>query len=133
MKLAATISPAENDAVASYHLQMPGEDHWFVFGSGKPWTVLPWTTDAEFFYWGQSCDNMHNLLVCCNASYIEAGGKRIVDAQAAFSRCEIIGDQGRLRVACDRAAVVDEEAFLAIFAEWRRNTAATPSVSAHPK
>ncbi len=99
---------------------MAEQEHYIVFGSGKPWTLLAWSSDADFFYWGQSRDRTRSLLICCNASYLAARGKEIIPAQPIFSRCEITGDEGKVHVTSSEGAlVVDKEAFNLISAEYQ--------------
>lgn len=119
-RIAVQSSPALNDSVACYRFEMAEREHCIVFGSGKPWTLFPWSSDAEFFYWGQRRDKTSTLMVCCNASYLVVGGKKIIDARQTFSRCEIVGGDEMVRViSSDEAVVVDKEAFVSISAEYQ--------------
>jgi hypothetical protein len=117
-KLPQISLPAAEDSVACYRFEMAEEEHCVVFGSGKPWTLFSWSSDADFFYWGQSRDKTSALLICCNARYLVMDGKKIIDAQQTFSRCEIVGGEEMVRViSSDEAIVVDKEAFVSISAE----------------
>jgi hypothetical protein len=119
-RLVVTSLPAPADSVACHLLEMAEREHYIVFGSGKPWTLFSWSSDADFFYWGKSRDQTNSLLICCNASYLEAGGRKIIHARQAFSRCEIVGDEGRVRmISSEEAVVVDKEAFTLISAEYQ--------------
>jgi hypothetical protein len=128
--LAAASSAAAEDSGVSYRFKFSEQEHCIVFGSGKPWTLFPWSTDAHFFYWGRSQDKTSSLLVCCDASYLVASGKKIIHAEQTFSRCEIIEDEGKVRViASEEAVVVDKEAFILISAECRDKGGNPPRAS----
>jgi Heparinase II/III-like protein/Heparinase II/III N-terminus len=117
---AGTISPGAEESVAGYRFETAREEHCIVFGSGKPWSLFSWSSDADFFYWGQSRDKTSSLLICCHASYVAANGRKIIYAQQTFSRCEIISDKGEVRViSSDDAVVLDKEAFGSISAEYQ--------------
>ena len=107
-----TASPSTAEGAVCYRFKTATEEHYLVFGQRKPWTLLPWTSDAEFLCWGQSGDNAHRTLICCNASYVEARGRRIISSRRTFLRCEIINVEGKVCViSSDQETVVDNEAF----------------------
>jgi len=93
-------------------LVIAGGQHWFFFGKGKPWTLLNLSSDAEFLYWGQTEDRRRRMLICCKASYVEAGGQKVISSPQSFSRCEITRSPGEAYVvSSDLAFVVNGEAF----------------------
>ncbi len=107
-----TSVPSTGESVACYRLKTAEEEHCFLFGQTKPWTLFPWSSDAEFLYWGQSRDKARRMLICCNASYVEAGGRRIISSLRTVLRCEAISIEGEFRViSSDGETVVDHEAF----------------------
>ena len=83
-----------------------------MFGRGDPWTILPWSSDAEFFYWGQRRDKPHRVLICCNGSYVESNGRQIISSQRKVSRSEVVSIEGEVRVISgDPQMLVNDEAF----------------------
>ena len=117
-----TASPSTAESAVCYRFKTATEEHCLVFGQGKPWTLSPWTSDAEFLCWGQSRDNRYRTLLCCNASYVEARGRSIFSSKRTLLRCEIIGVEGKVRViSSDQETVVDNEAFSAISLEQNEN------------
>lgn len=100
------------EKVIGYRFETADEEHHMFFGQGKEWETFPWGTDAEFLYWGQIRDKAQRVLVCCNASYVEANGQRVMSSSGRNLRCEIISEEGRVRViSSGREAVVSNEAF----------------------
>jgi hypothetical protein len=88
---------AASGPVACYGFKTAGEQHLIVFGEGKPWKLLPWSSDATFFYWSEDQDRNQRTLICCEGSYLEAGGARIVGCPQTFSRCEVTSKDGKIR------------------------------------
>jgi len=107
-----TNSPSTGESVVYYLFKTAEEEHCVAFGQGKPWTLFPWSSDAEFLYWGENRDKKHRLLICCNASYLEVGGRKIFLSQRPILRCEMVSVDGKMRaIFPDQEAVVDNEAF----------------------
>lgn len=107
--------PSAEESVVGYRFKTAEEERHIFFGQGKPWTLFPWSTDAEFLYSGQSQDQTHRTVICCNASYVEAGGRKIISSPRTRLRCEIISVEGEVQViSSDQDTVVDKEAFGAI-------------------
>lgn len=112
---ARTKSPSTGESVVCYRFKTEEEEHWFVFGQGKPWTQFQWNSDAEFLYWRLSRDKKDRMLICCNASYVEAQGRKIMSCQRTVSRCETVYAGGKVRViSSDKDPVVDTEALSVI-------------------
>jgi len=115
-------SPSTAESAVCYRFRTETEEHYFVFGQGKPWTLLPWTSDAEFLCWEQSRDKAYRTLICRNASYVEARGRRIISSKRTILCCEIINVEGKVRViSSDQQTVVDNEAFGTISLEQNGN------------
>jgi hypothetical protein len=108
--------PVETRARA-YRYETGDEEHVAIFGGrDESWTVVPWSSDAEFMYSGQRSDQHH--LIICNASYLEAGGKRLVSSAARMLRCEILVSQSGVDVFCsDENATIMKDSIRAIWPE----------------
>jgi hypothetical protein len=102
------------ESAVSYRFTVGEEEHIIIFGDGGPWTLPPWGSDAELFYWSQNQDKTRRTLVCCNGSYVEAGGRRVVSSPQAFARCEIAGLGGKVRCSCSHPNLMVDEQILAI-------------------
>lgn len=112
--LVRTSSPSANENVICYRFKTAGEDHLVFFGQRQTWKMLPWSSDAEFLYWSQSHDKKRRTLICCNGSYVEAQGQRILSCNRMMSRCEVSWVEGKLRtVSSEPDVVVIDEAFTA--------------------
>jgi Heparinase II/III-like protein/Heparinase II/III N-terminus len=104
-------SSSTGESVVCYRFKTAEEEHHFVFGQGSPWTLFQWSSDANFLYWGLSQDKTCRLFVCCNASYVEAGGRKIMSFPRKVARCEAAWVDGKMNVtSSDPGAVVDDEA-----------------------
>jgi hypothetical protein len=115
---ARTKSPSTGESVVCYRFKTEEEEHWFVFGHGKTWTLSQWSSDAEFLYWGLSQDREDRMLICCNATYVEKHGRKIMSCQRPVARCETVSAGGKVRVIfSDKDAVVDHEALSVISLE----------------
>ena len=102
---------SEVKSVRGYRYRTSEEEHCFLFGGNKAWRLGPWASDAEFLYWSASQDQSVRRLICCNASYVEANGQRVVFSPSAMSRCEIIVSGEQMEVASsDHDVVVRKEA-----------------------
>lgn len=106
------VGPRSRSAVVCYGFKIGQEQHSMVFGRAQPWDISPWSSDAEFLYWSQNPDKSERTLICCNGSYVETGGKRVISSPRTFSRCEIFGIKGEIRVvSSDEDVVVDQDVF----------------------
>jgi hypothetical protein len=78
-----------------YRYQTGDEEHCIIFGQGKAWTLGRWGSDAEFFYWSRSQDGERRLLICCNGSYVELNGRRVISCarKALRSEAQIRGEE----------------------------------------
>jgi hypothetical protein len=99
----------------AYRFTTAGAEHDFVFAQGKTWSLARWKSDAEFFYWAQNKDKTQRMLICCNVSNVEAGGRTIISSKHSLLRCEIILVDGQARVvSSDQDVVVNKDAFMKI-------------------
>jgi hypothetical protein len=108
--------PSVGESAIGYRFSTTEEEHYVCFGQGKSWTMSPWSSDAEFLYWSHSRENLRRTFICCNASYVEAGGRKIISSARTFLRCEVVSLGGRLYVvSSDQKTVIDQELFQTIF------------------
>ena len=108
-------SVSAGDSAVCYRVTTPEYEQSIVFGDGKPWRLSPWNSDAELLCWGQNREGTLRTLICCNATYVEAGGEKVVSSPKSFSRCEIISVDGKVRViSSDQDIAVNKEGFAAI-------------------
>ena len=70
-----------------------------------------WSTDAEVLYFGRSADASEVSLFCCNATFVEWEGKKIVSARKPVLRCEVIGSPAAVVSSDPDAVTVDSEAW----------------------
>ncbi len=115
------LGQAETKARA-YRYETADEEHLLIFGGGgESWTAGSWSSDAEFMHVGRRADRQR--LIVCNASYLGAGGKRVVSSAAAILRCEILIKDGGVEVLCsDENAVIMKDSIRAM---WRESGASS--------
>jgi len=95
-----------------YRYRTAMDDHCFFFGQGAQWKVDPWNTDAEVLYFGRSADASQVSLFCCNSTFVEWEGNKIVSAKKRVLRCEVTGSDPTGVVSSDPELVaVDIEAW----------------------
>lgn len=73
-----------------YRYTQPEEEHTVVFRwQNGSWSLGPWSSDADFLYWG--VENGRRTLILCNGSYLDAGGgHRVFFSKRRVLRSEII-------------------------------------------
>lgn len=77
-------------SVHGYRHRSEDGEHYFLFGSvARRWSLPPWTSDAEFVYFGMNPDGSR-VLIFCQGSYAEIGGRPIVSCAEDTPRCEIV-------------------------------------------
>ena len=86
--------------VRAYRYGVDGDEHNLLFGDGQEWSLSRWKSDAEFLYWGQSRDRSRRVLICCNASYVESEGRRVVSCSEQIQRCELVISGEQMDVYC---------------------------------
>jgi hypothetical protein len=102
---------AADSSVAGYCYQTARDEDYIVFGDGKPWKLDHWRSDAEFLYWGLGESGSKRTLICCNGTYVEWSGQKIVTVKRPVLRCEVIetGSQFEIVSSDPDAVVVDRE------------------------
>jgi hypothetical protein len=102
-------------SVVGYRYQTDADEHSLFFGDGEPWKMESWSTDAEVFYFSKSVDASRLNLVCCNGTYVDWEGSRIVSAKRPVLRCELIGGDALEVISSDAEAItVNHEAWKAL-------------------
>jgi Heparinase II/III-like protein len=97
--------------VRGYHYATPRAEHRIFFSQGNAWTLGRWSSDAELLYWGRSADGARQVLICCNGTYVEASGRKLVSSRRQLLRCEIISAGEQVDVfSSDEDAMVSKEA-----------------------
>lgn len=117
----AKIAAASETCVA-YRYRDLTDQHCFFFGGGSSWELESWKTDAEFLYVSQFSDNAPVSLVCCNTSFVEWNGQKLMTAKSRVLRCELSGADAVNVVSSDLDAVtVDNEAWKALLDSSRQS------------
>jgi hypothetical protein len=102
---------ATEKLVTAYRYRTDHEEHHFFYGQRKPWTFGPWTSDADFLYWGGTLNGLRTTMICCSTTHVESGGVNIVSSPRPVLRCEIIRVADKIDVVCsEKDAVVNKEA-----------------------
>jgi hypothetical protein len=105
--------------VWSYRYRTLTREHWVFFAAGKQeWTAGPWTSDAEFVYWGADRQGNDRALIFCNGSYVAMGGRRVVACRRKVERYEATSSGSQMKVfSSDEDAVVAREPIAGISAD----------------
>jgi glycosyltransferase involved in cell wall biosynthesis len=98
-----------SEQVSGFRYREPDEEHGMFFAKpGESWAVGPWASDAGFFYYGRA--GQRRVLICCNGTHLEVGGKRILGSPRPVLRCEIIAyDENVEVISSDPDVVVKKE------------------------
>jgi hypothetical protein len=89
------------ERVHGYRQRSEDGEHYFLFGPGEQkWSLGPWTSDAEFVYFGMNSDGRRELIFC-HGSYVEIAGRPIVSCGEVASRCEIVESNGEAAIFSD--------------------------------
>lgn len=105
---------AVSQACVAYRYRDLTDQHCFFFGEGSSWELESWKTDAEFLYVSQSSDDAAVSLVCCNASFVEWNGHKIMNAKSRVLRCELSGVDLNVVSNDVGAVLVDNDAWRAL-------------------
>ena len=98
--------------VVGYRYGSPKAEHCIFFGSGKQWKLDAWNSDAGFLYTTRVGDVGENILIACNATFVEWEGRKIVTMKQPMLRCEIIGGEHPEIISTEPEAVtLDREAW----------------------
>ncbi len=102
--------------MSGYRYETPDEQHFVYFSDdGSAWCSGAWKTDAKFLYYGEGSGGQ--TLVCCHASYVQVGGRKLLSSTKPVLRCEIVDTGDGVRVtSSDEAASVDETLFRSLSA-----------------
>ena len=110
-KLVKIPAQSASGSCIGYRYKTSSDEHCFFFGQGVPWKMDSWSTDAEVLYFGRSADASEVSLFCCNATFVEWEGKKIVSAKKPVLRCEVIGSPAAVVSSDPDAVTVDREAW----------------------
>jgi len=81
-------------SVHGYQYRHGDAEHYFLFGPGEQlWSLGPWTSDAEFMYFGLNPGGSRELIFC-QGSRVEIGGRVIVECTELASCCEVVESNG---------------------------------------
>jgi hypothetical protein len=106
---------SESESAVCYRFKTAEEQHCVIFAQSKPWMQSVFSSDAEFLYWSQNHENMESTLICCDGSYVEIDGRRVISSPQTFSRCEVITSKGKVHMISDLENVkLNEEVFRTI-------------------
>jgi hypothetical protein len=98
-KLTRVDESGTSEATRAYRYETPEEKHYLFFAGGSgPWKLGPWSSDADFLYWGSSRDGARKALICCNATYVTFRGQKIISCARRTLCCEIINAAGQVEV-----------------------------------
>jgi len=78
-------------SVIGYLYRTITDERSFYFGEGEPWKMGCWSTDAEVLYFSRSAGAPLFNLACCNATYVDWEGRRIMSARRPVLRFECVG------------------------------------------
>ena len=107
--------PAETDGCVGYRYRSASDEHCLFFSEGSPWKIDSWSTDAEFLYLSRARDGAVVTFVCCNASFVEWKGHKMMTAKSRILRCELSGGDPVNVISSDPDAVtVDIEGWKAL-------------------
>ena len=101
---------AEGARARAYRYRSGADDHFVIFGEPREtWSLDSWSSDAEFVYIGRCGERRHWIV--CNGTYLETAGKKIVSADAAVLRCEILVHEQKVDSFCSTdSAIVMKDA-----------------------
>jgi hypothetical protein len=112
---------ASSDACVGYRYLASAGEHCFFFGEGSSWKMDSWSTDAEFLYVGRFFEGASINLVCCNASFVEWNGHKIMTTKSRVLRCELgEGDPVNVISSDLDAVTIDSEAWKALLNSSRQ-------------
>ncbi len=83
-------------SVVGYRYQSSRETRDVFFGQGAAWKLDEWSSDAEFLCWSDAGESV--VLICCNASFVEWAGGKLVFVKQRVLRCEVIERSGQFEV-----------------------------------
>ncbi|MGA8431732.1 MAG: alginate lyase family protein [Candidatus Sulfotelmatobacter sp.] len=86
-----TIDGSSAAAVCGYRYSDAQQKNivFFAHHSG-PWELGVWASDADFLCWSFDREREQYMLILCNGSYVNAGGRRILNCDGRVSYAEIL-------------------------------------------
>lgn len=105
--------------VCSYGYSNSSQEHSFFFaGQRSPWTMAAWSSDADLLYWCHDRKNEQYILVLCNGSYADAGGRRVLTCGRRLGYAEVVTASAKVNVfSSDPAQVVLQQRLDRLFAK----------------
>jgi hypothetical protein len=85
------VDKSSSAPVCAYRYSVAQQEHSFFFASQPgPWALGAWASDAEFLYWSFDREEEQCMLVLCNGSYAEVGGRPILTCAQRVSYAEVL-------------------------------------------
>ncbi len=83
--------------VCGYRYSNSLQEHGFFFAHPpSAWTLGAWASDADFLYWSFDREREQHMLVLCNGSYADAGGRRVLNCSRRVSYAEVSSSNMRV-------------------------------------
>lgn len=77
--------------VCGYRYSTHRQEHSFFFArQSGPWALGGWASDADFLYRSFDREREHYVLILCNGSYADAGGRRVLNCSRRVSYAEVL-------------------------------------------
>jgi hypothetical protein len=87
------------ESVRNYSYSNLRQEHSFFFAARPgPWTAGVWASDADFLYWAHDREKEQYMLVLCNGSYADAGGRRVLSCGRRVGYAEVVVSNGKAEV-----------------------------------
>ena len=103
-------STALGSTVQTYRYTSRSGEHIFFFTEkGHPWNVGHFASDAEVVCWQRSNDGEEKV-ICCNGSYVEIEGRRVLNCTKRVSRCELVSGGSRHEVYASEPECLQDKA-----------------------
>ncbi len=83
----------------AYSYSNSHQEHNFFFATqAVPWTSGAWSSDAGFLYWFHDRQNGEHVLILCDGSYADAGGKRVLTCERRVGYAEVVASRDKVDV-----------------------------------
>lgn len=105
--------------ISGYRYRNSRQEHAFFFAAQQgSWKLDSWVSDAEFLWWRLDRTKDQYTLVLCNGSYVDAGGRRVLNCGKTVSYAEVVSSAGKVELfSSDRECIVLEESLDRVWAE----------------
>jgi Heparinase II/III N-terminus/Heparinase II/III-like protein len=113
-----------SSAVIAYRYKAAEEEHSFFFGQRGLWARGAWTSDAEFLYVGSV--RGRQVLICCNGTFVELAGQRIVSSARPWLRCEVVTSGGKTEVSSSDETVEIAQEVIRSFSHQQESVGDSP-------